>query len=460
MNERSLLNAAQRGFLLLACATALVASGCGSSSKSATQNAGNFSTTVFIGDSLTAGYQNGSLLDTQQPNGYANLIAQQAKFTLTLPLIAPPGAPNVMKLVSLGPPPVTTTVPGNTVGRDDYLVQATDLGVPGAFVNDVLNTVPVDVPTTPEQQITQLVIGFPGLSNNVARTQLGWAEALKPTTIFVWIGNNDALVADITGMPASMTPLASFTTQFTQLMTDLSKQTHANLVVANVPDVTTVPYLTPALEVLEEACMEATGSVTPACIAGMSQTLGIQPASSTYAGDLVNPTGLAEVPLILTGKQAPPITDSGFLSAAEVVQVQQMVLSYNQVIQQQASAVGATLVDIHSVFAQAATSGLTVNGYTATFAYLGGLFSLDGIHPTNTGYGVLANAFIDTMNANLKTTIPDVDLAAVAAKDPLWTPNLLAAFGAQPSIKHHISVAAGQSVAWMWPKYGGKIAVQ
>src|SRR5215470_5309421 len=33
---------------------------------------------VVVGDSLSAGYQNGSLLDSQQVNGYANLIASQA----------------------------------------------------------------------------------------------------------------------------------------------------------------------------------------------------------------------------------------------------------------------------------------------------------------------------------------------------------------------------------------------
>lgn len=446
IKEQSLWSATRVGSLLLACAVTLGVSGCGSSPMTPSQNAGNFKTTVFLGDSLTAGYQNGSLLDTQQPNGYANLIAQQAKFVLALPLIAPPGAPNVMTLVSPGPPPVTGTLdPGQTTpGRDDYSLQATDLAVPGALVNDVMNTAPVLLPATPEQEITELVLGFPALSNGVAQTQFQSAVALNPTTVFVWIGNNDALVADETGTPSSMTPLATFTTQFTQLMTSLSKQTNAHLVVSNLPDVTLVAYLTPAAVVLAEASAET--GLPPAAL---SAVLGIQPASSTYAGDLVNPTGLAEVPLILGGKQAPPITDAGFLSAAEVVQVQQMVLAYNQVIQQQASAVGATLVDFHTVFAQTAASGLTVNGYTGNFGYLGGMFGLDGIHPTNTGYGVVANAFIDAMNASLKTTIPDVNLATIAAKDPLWPPNIAAHFAATPG--QHISAQAGQSVEWMFP---------
>ena len=42
----------------------------------------SFATTVVIGDSLSAGFQNGSLLDTQQPNGWASLVATQGKFSL------------------------------------------------------------------------------------------------------------------------------------------------------------------------------------------------------------------------------------------------------------------------------------------------------------------------------------------------------------------------------------------
>ena len=61
---------------------------------------------VVVGDSLSAGYQNGSLLGRQQVKGYASLVAQQAHATLPLPLIADPGIPNVLTLVDPGPPPV------------------------------------------------------------------------------------------------------------------------------------------------------------------------------------------------------------------------------------------------------------------------------------------------------------------------------------------------------------------
>src|SRR5438067_12216580 len=59
---------------------------------------------IFVGDSLTAGYQNFSLLGSQQVHGYAAVIAQQAG-ALSVPLMAAPGVPNVLQLVSFGPPP-------------------------------------------------------------------------------------------------------------------------------------------------------------------------------------------------------------------------------------------------------------------------------------------------------------------------------------------------------------------
>jgi lysophospholipase L1-like esterase len=398
-------------------------------------NAGNFSNTIFLGDSLTAGFQSGSLLDTTQVHGWAPVLAAQAGFGIVQPLIAYPGAPNVLQLESVGPPPVITSVPGTTSGRDNFATQPTDLAVPGALLNDVMNTVPLANPAAGQQQINQLVLGFPGLGYGQAYSQSTFAVKAQPTTIFLWIGNNDALIADETGMPSSMTSVTNFTSQYQALMTQLTTLTPANLIIANIPDVTKVPYLTPAAEVLG-LVSEETGVPT----AVLSQILGIVP------GDYVNPTGTAEIPLILAGQQKGPIDDAGVLSAAEVVTVQAQVTAFNQVIAAQAKAAGATLVDINALFSQLFTTGLTINGYTGNASFLGGFFALDGIHPTNTGYAVIANTFIDTMNAQIKTKIPDVALGPVAAADPYWPPNIMpvgAAASARPRI---IPANAGKAI--------------
>ncbi|HEV2199894.1 MAG TPA: hypothetical protein VGR73_08730 [Bryobacteraceae bacterium] len=207
------------------------------------QNHASFSQFVVVGDSLSAGFQNGSLLDGQQVHGYANLVAQQAGANFPLPLIAPPGIPNVLELVSPGPPPVLTTAPGASPGRDDPFLQAFDLAVPGANVHDALFT----APSFPIDDLSDVVLGLPGLLAfpPVSLTQVQWARALHPTTIVVWMGNNDALGAVLAANPALLTPVASFQSDYGSLMDQLSA-TGATLVVANIPDVTVVPFLTSA----------------------------------------------------------------------------------------------------------------------------------------------------------------------------------------------------------------------
>lgn len=428
MNTRSARRTTRVAAALTSSALALATLGCASTSSNPqaaltaaqAKNAGNFTTTVFLGDSLTAGYQSGSLLDTQQVNGWPVLVAKQAGFKVVQPLIAYPGAPNVMQLVSVLNPagPGIITVTGSTTGRDDFSVQVTDLAVPGATLNDIANTVPIVSPTTAQQQINQLVLGYPGLGYGQAYSQATFAIKANPTTIFLWAGNNDALIADLTGTPTTMTPVANFTTQYQALITQLTTQTSAHLVIANIPDVTAVPYLQPAAGLLAKY---SAGTGLPTTT--LSALFGIS------AGDYVTPAGLSQLSAIIAGTQKTPLSDAGVLTAAEVVTAKANVVAYNQVIAQQATAAGATLVDINALFAQVATSGVTINGVTGTSAFLGGVFSLDGVHPTNTGYAVIANKFIDTMNAAIKTSIADVNVTTVAAADPLWPTNLLKTTG-------------------------------
>jgi len=414
--ERESFKKQLRAVSAVLCAVAVSAglAGCGlynslTGSGGTTSSTPGFATTVVIGDSLSAGFQNGSLLNSQQPNGWASLVAKQANFSLALPLIASPGAPAVLELVSLGPPLVIQQASGITIGRDNPLTQPYDLAVPGHLLNDVINTAPVLVPTSDEELITNLVLGFP-LGDT--RSQMNEAIALNPTAIFVWAGNDDALQADESGSPSSMTPVATFTREFTQLLSTLHSQTKATLIVANIPDVTAIPYLTPAATVIATVATE-----TGLSQAQVAADLGLAD------GDLVNATGESEVETAISqikqGQTPTPLTDSGFLTASEIAQVQSTVDAYNSAISQEVTAVGGILVDIHSYF-QTLQSGITINNYNATTAFLGGLFSLDGVHPTNTGYALIANQYIAALNSSMKTNIAEVNVSAVAAADPLF----------------------------------------
>ncbi len=398
------------------CAAALL-SGCGSGAPvpptAPSPASGPFHNVVCLGDSLSAGFENGSLLDSQQANGYGSLVAAQAGFGVTLPYIAAPGAPAVLQLTSPGFPPGITQSPGITTGRDNAGAQPSDLAVPGHLLHDVIYRTPTIEPKTDEDIITDLVLGLP-LGN--LNSQLAEAVALHPSTVFLWAGNDDALGAVEAGSPAALTSLSSFAADYTLLLAALRSQTSANLIVANIPDVTMLPYLTPATVVINEV---AGASGLPGAV--VAAALGIAP------GDLINATGLADIEAdiagVASGHPPAPLPDNAFLTPAEILAIQNAINSYNQVIAQQAAAAGATLVDIHAYFATLA-AGITINGYTATDTFLGGLFGLDGIPPTNTGYALVANQFVAALNAKFGLAIAPVNVGAIAAADPYFGPNI------------------------------------
>ena len=202
---------------------------------------------VVVGDSLSAGVQNFSLLDTQQPNGYAAVVARQAGTPLVLPLVPSPGAPNVLELKSFGPPPVVGQVTGTLASpRDNPTEQPTDLAVPGVTVDQALTLRPTTDPQTPVDQWANLVLGFPTpfVFPGPPQSQIEQAAALRPTTIIIWLGNNDALVPALVGALNTLTPVDKFNASYDAVL-DRLKRTGASLVIANIPDVTEVPFFTP-----------------------------------------------------------------------------------------------------------------------------------------------------------------------------------------------------------------------
>ena len=356
---------------------------------------------VVVGDSLSAGFQNGSLIETAQVNGYAALIAGQAGVSLPLPLIASPGIPNVLTLIDPGPPPVIVPAPGASTGRINPFLQPFNLAVPGHRVQDALTT----RPNLPINSLTDFVLGFPRtfILGQPPQSQLEQAETLAPTTVIVWLGNNDALGAALAGNTLLLTPTASFEASYTELLNRLSA-TGATLVVANLPDVTVVPALTPAEVVAARVGL-------PLSVIGPA--LGIGP------GDFVTQAGLGLIPGILANPATGPLPNGAVLTSGEAAAVSARVDEFNAIIAQQAAAHGAVLVDIHTLTETFRDRGYVVGGQRLTTSFLGGIFSLDGVHPTNTGYAVIANEFIKALNSQAAAGIPPVNVRQVQREDPL-----------------------------------------
>jgi hypothetical protein len=109
-----------------------------------------------------------------------------------------------------------------------------------------------------------------------------------------------------------------------------------------------------------------------------------------------------------------PWPDALVLDADEVVVASTAVAAFNQTIATVAAAKGAVLVDINGFFAGVKRNGYSWAGQKFTADYVsGGLFSLDGVHPSSRGAGVVANQFIKAMNAGFGTSVTFVDLASI-----------------------------------------------
>jgi phospholipase/lecithinase/hemolysin len=189
--------------------------------------------------------------------------------------------------------------------------------------------------------------------------------------------------------------------------------TGATLVVANIPDVSVIPYLTPA-EVVVAGVVAQTGLPTSV----IEALLGLG------SGDFVIPDALDQIPAILANPALGPLSDTVVLDAAEVVEIRAATSAYNEIIAAEAAAHGAAVVDIHRLTERVRTRGYVVGGERLTTGYLGGFFSLDGTHPTNTGYAVIANEFIRSLNRHFHAGIPPVNVRQIQRNDPLVLPGV------------------------------------
>lgn len=390
------------------------------------QNRINLSRLVVVGDSLAAGVENGSLEFSQQEHGFAAVIARQASTPLELPLVPYPGAPNTLELVSSGFPPVIQSVPGTLIfPRLNPFAIITDVAVPLQTVADALNRKPSSqLSTNDETQLaTDVVLGFPCpiLFPCPALTQVQYAVALRPTAVLVDIGNNDILGAITSGLLATLLSsqqaqaefLANFTASYATLLNDLAS-THATLVVANIPDVIEAAYFVPAAELAQEF------GLSPAQLTGLGIGQGdyLTIDAVPVIEEILMSGSITPLPTFCPATSQTPCV----VTANEAVAVRQITIGLNQIIAAQATAHHAVLVDLFSLVDNLYANGYKIGNQTLTANFLGGLFSLDGLHPTNTGYGIMANEFIKDINAAFHTNIPLADIAQIASRDPLVLP--------------------------------------
>jgi len=367
----------------------------------------DFTQYTAIGDSLTAGFSSGGLVADAQELSYPALIYAQVNGSSSgfeLPLVSNPGIPPLLDLVSLAPLAIVTNSglgsPTNLLLPRPY----DNLAVPGADAADVLGTV------TDGGGLHDLILRGLG-------TQWQQALGLGSTFITVWVGNNDALGAATSGIVidgVTLTTAADFEANFRGFMVPLAAS-GAQFAIANIPDVTAIPFVTTVAPVLVDPATSQ-----PVLIGGQLVPLIGPDGPLDPATDFVLLTAQTELAQgigipVAAGGTGQPLSDSSVLSGAEAGAINARVAEFNQVIAAVANETGAALVDINGFFSEVVVEGYELGGITYTTEFLtGGIFSYDGVHSSALGYAVVANEFIQAINATYGAEIPEVDLFGFA----------------------------------------------
>ena len=372
---------------------------------------------VVVGDSILAGFSSGGYVShgkAGQRDSAPALIARQAGVTLPQPLMTTPGLPPPLVLDDrngnqrLDPGEVHRRATG--VGfRSQFRRAVRNLAVPGEDTTSVFESVNggnllADVirgrVPNGRDLLKFLILGLPTRSHDV--TQISRARDLDPSFIILWLGNNDLLgMATRTNPDAESTTAAGFGQRFRRLLDQLA-DTGAPMAVATLPDVTGIAAL-----------RHAAGEVTTC-----RTTAGApQPVATDDLLSIDLPRRLLPEPLC-----------SKVLDATERAVIRAKVVALNDEIRAAVTdlevrrGISVALVDTFALFDVLRAHGVDLNGDGTpdlTAGYLGGFFSLDGIHPTRTANALIANAFIAAINQRFGLQVPLVDVARVAATDPL-----------------------------------------
>jgi len=409
---------------------------------------------VAIGNSLTAGFMDGGLIQAGQINSYPRLIANQLGLDneeFTQPWIAAPG-------IGSSTPSAPTMAAGvlyfdgadiSVLGEtpldniQSILLDATqptayhNLGVPGALLADGLDAYDAASSVAGNNSFFEFInrstdlfgnttlsatlpdgaggtITVPYESGSMTYKAIAKGGALAT----MWLGNNDVLGPATGGNPAPGFGLAAataFQAKYTATLSILAgglaqrNGFPATIVVANIPDITSIPYFIPLANF-----NVAIGGGWPA---------GFEEADVQFVR-------FPTLSVITTLNPLEDQIESKYtITSAEATDIATVVATFNQIIAGVATAVNASgEAKVGLMNANAILAGLpAAQGTHFSFLLGAGMdvetaaattyFSLDGIHPNNVGYGLVANSFIDVINDLDGTSIPEVELTTLA-----WDP--------------------------------------
>lgn len=405
-----------------------------------TLNSGSadFSKYVAIGNSLTAGLTDGELYRSGQENSFPAILAQQmlasggGEFKQPL-MFDEYGFGNRLLLKADANPPTPVTAGVNPDPRNFASIADqgpfNNLGVPGARSFHLVHGAEAFSLMNPYYR---RFAAQPGVS-----TVLGEARAQDPTFFTCWVGSNDVLGYAMSGGASdSITSAGLFQMALGALLQEMTAN-GAKGAVANIPDITSIPFFTFMNSQLPYNGLVLTNpddvfalNAGYAPLNALIKSLGSTDTIAFALGQ--NPFVIADKSLLWGMRQMTAndlflltlptdsiqnhgygsmtaIPDRHVLTAAEIQQIGSAIGGYNEIIMTLAGQFDLTYVDINDLFYRASTTGITKDGITFTDAFVtGNTFSLDGIHLTGQASAMVANEFIKAINAKYGADLKEV----------------------------------------------------
>lgn len=409
----------------------------------------NFSKTIAIGGNYIAGYQNGALFKKGQTLSLPALLAEQFRLVggnvfsqALMPddngigtnskiwesyFITPSklGYKTDCKgVTSLSPvkqyisvadaSPYLVGVAGNSVHN---------LAVPYATMQDYFNPSFGDPFSTMgnKNPFYNRIASNPGVS-----TLAGDIAERNPTFVIAWMGMEDIYnYAASGGTSAPLPSASSFSNSLETILNPLTSG-GAKGVIATIPDFRSFPYYTLVKWDNADITQIQADSLNYLydTLSGLSHIHFVHGRNGFVIDDVTAPGGIRQlkngeyitlsVPLdsmkcYKYGLLVNTINDRYVLDSTEVYAIDQAISSYNAVIREKAAQHNLALVDMFS-FIKTVESGIKWDGADFNMTFVsGGFLSLDGYHPNQKGYALIANEFIKAINSKYKAVIPTIN---------------------------------------------------
>ena len=413
----------------------------------AARGSADFTRFVALGDSYGAGFESSSLNVRHQEWSWPAVIAKQVGKRIctpsdpatadcfAVPLVSFPGIANELLLQSIATPsPVIAPAPGTGQPLMTQFGRPYDnLSIPGATVGALLAVNGAEMPRLGEPT----VVSFARFILRGQGTAVQQALALHPTFIAMWIGGNDYLNIIFSGDPSTLTPTATFKTQYEAVLNALTAGApNAGMVVGNLPS-----GIPPYLRLIPPFLVDpATGQ--PVLVGGQRVFFIVKTGVDEHGEPTVAP--IASTTLIPLGTRAKlaqgyglpalfknippfnqlphtgdPLEQTDVITLEEITTTITRVAEYNAVINAAAAAKDIPVADVSGLFNRVLSptgehlGPITVTGAPVT----GGFFSLDFFHLTDLGYLLMGNEFIKAINEGYDTEIPLASITELFANN-------------------------------------------